>query len=153
MVLRTLEPQGDQAYDHAVVEVRRVSRTVKGGRRFRFRAAVLLGDKQGHVGFGIEKGRDVSAAITKAQAAARKHVVEIPRRGGSIAHQVRGAYRGAEVLLKPAPPGTGVIAGGPIRALAALAGIADLSSKSFRSRNKLNVMQAALRALASVKPA
>lgn len=152
MVLRTLEPVGEAAYDHIVADVRRVSRTVKGGRRFRFRAAVIVGDKNGHVGFAIQKGKDISNAVEKATAAARKRIVAVVREKRSIPHVIRGNFRGAIVLLKPAPPGAGVIAGGPIRALASLAGIQDISGKIMGSHNKVNVTRAALRALASLKP-
>lgn len=154
MALTTLEMTGgSSAFDHSVVDIRRVSRTVKGGRRFRFRATVLVGDKRGRVGLGVEKGKDVQAAIMKAQAAAGKRPVTISLRGTSIPHMVRGTYGGAIVLLKPAPPGAGIIAGGAIRALAAIAGINDLSSKIMGSHNKINVTKAALRALQSLKPA
>lgn len=152
MVFRTLEPTGESAYDHAVADLRRVSRTVKGGRRFRFRASVVIGDKNGHIGFAIQKGKDVQGAIEKAVKAARKHLIPIERSGGTISHEVRAHYRGAVVLLKPAPPGAGVIAGGPLRSLAALAGIQDLSAKIMGSHNKVNVTRAALKALASLKP-
>lgn len=153
MVLHTIVATGDQAFDHAVVDIRRVSRTVKGGRRFRFRATVLVGNKNGIVALGLGKGKDVPGAINKAQTAARKRLVAIARRGGTIPHAVTGRFGGAQVLLKPAPAGTGVIAGGAIRSLASLAGIQDLSSKSFGSRNVVNVVQATLRALASLKVA
>lgn len=153
MAFRTFETRGESAIDHAVVDVRRVSRTMKGGRRFRFRAAVVVGDKQGQIGFGIQKGKDAQSAIQKAQAAARKRLQRIPRHGSTIPHTVKARYRGAEVLLKPAPSGTGIIAGGPLRSLASLAGIHDLSSKLLGSRNKVNVIRAALRAFSILKPA
>lgn len=153
MALRTFEVTGDSALDHAVVDLRRVSRTMKGGRRFRFRAAVVVGDKKGHVGFALQKGKDAQGAIQKAQTAARKHLWNIPRSGSTIAHVVQARYRGAEVLLKPAPSGTGIIAGGPLRSLVSLSGIQDVSSKLLGSRNKVNVVRAALKALTSLKPA
>lgn len=153
MAYRTFESASESAFDHAVVDVRRVSRTVKGGRRFRFRAAVVVGDKQGHVGFGLQKGKDAQSAVQKAQVAARKQLQQIPRHGTTIPHTVKARYRGAEVLLKPAPSGTGIIAGGPLRSLASLAGIHDLSSKLLGSRNKVNVIRAALRAFSVLKPA
>ncbi|MDP3685753.1 MAG: 30S ribosomal protein S5 [bacterium] len=152
MALRTFEVSGDSALDHAVVDLRRVSRTMKGGRRFRFRAAVVVGDKKGQVGFALQKGKDAQSAIQKAQTAARKHLRSIPRSGRTISHVVKARYRGAEVLLKPAPSGTGIIAGGPLRSLVSLAGIQDVSSKLLGSRNKVNVVRAALEALASLKP-
>lgn len=143
----------DSGFDHVVLEIRRVSRTVKGGRRFRFRAAVVIGDRQGKVGLGVEKGKDVQAAIGKAQTAARRDLRAVPLRGGTIPHAVKAAYGGAEVLLKPAPAGAGIIAGSAVRSLVGLAGIRDLSSKLMGSRNKLNATKAALRALASLKTA
>lgn len=153
MALTTLDPFGTEgAYDHVVADVRRVSRTVKGGRRFRFRAAVVVGDKKGRVGLGVKKGKDVQAAVAKAQGAAGKHLVRISLRGGTIPHMVRGAYGGSEVLLKPAPDGTGVIAGSSVRVIVMLAGIRDLSSKLQGSRNKLNAAKATLKALQSLKP-
>lgn len=154
MALTTLEARAtESALDHAVVDVRRVSRTVKGGRRFRFRATVLVGDRKGRVGLGVEKGKDVQAAVAKAKAAAGKRLVVIPLRGTTIPHAVRGTYGGALVLLKPAPAGAGIIAGGLVRSFVSLIGISDLSSKIMGSHNKLNVTKAALRALQSLKPA
>lgn len=151
MVLRTFEGTSGSEFEHAVIDVRRVSRTVKGGRRFRFRAAVIVGDKKGRIGFALQKGKDVQAAVQKAQTAAKKHLVAVPLRGGTIPHVVQAKYRGAEVLLKPAPSGTGIIAGGPLRALASLAGIQDLSSKLVGSRNKVNVIRAALKGFTQLK--
>lgn len=153
MVLRTLTPQETSAVDHVVADLRRVSRTVKGGRRFRFRAAVVVGDKNGHVGFALQKGKDVQAAVQKAQTAARKRMVAVTRSGATIPHLVTASYRGARVLLKPAPAGTGIIAGGPLRPLFSLAGIRDVSSKIMGSHNKVNVTRAALKALALLKRA
>ncbi len=153
MAYRTFESASESAFDHAVVDMRRVSRTMKGGRRFRFRAAVIVGDKQGQVGFALQKGKDAQGAVQKAQVAARKQLQRIPRHGTTIPHTVKARYRGAEVLLKPAPSGTGIIAGGPLRSLASLAGIHDLSSKLLGSRNKVNVIRAALHAFSMLKPA
>lgn len=153
MALTTLEPFGAEGgYDHVVVEIRRVSRTVKGGRRFRFRAIVVVGDKKGRIGLGLKKGKDVQAAVTKAQGAAGKHLIVISLHGGTIPHMVRSSYGGSEVLLKPAPAGTGIMAGSAVRAIAVLAGIRDLSSKLQGSRNKLNATKAMLKALQSLKP-
>lgn len=153
MVLTKLELGGTEGeFDHTVVDIRRVARTVKGGRRFRFRALVLVGDRRGRVGLGVEKGRDVQSAVAKSQTSARKHIVRIPLQGGTIPHEVRGSYGGARVLLKPAPPGAGIIAGSAIRQLASLCGITDISSKLLGSRNKLNAIRAALEALDSLKP-
>lgn len=151
MALRTFETIGDSAFDHAVVDLRRVSRTMKGGRRFRFRAAVVVGDKKGQIGFALQKGKDAQGAIQKAQNAARKNLRSVPRSGNTIPHMVKARYGGAEVLLKPAPSGTGIIAGGPLRSLVSLAGIHDISSKLLGSRNKVNVVRAALRAFDTLK--
>lgn len=151
MALKTFEIASGADYDHTVIDIRRVSRTVKGGRRFRFRAAVVVGDRKGRVGFALQKGKDVQAAVQKAETAAKKTVQRVLLHGGTIPHVVQARYRGAEVLLKPAPSGTGIIAGGPVRALAALAGIQDLSSKLIGSRNKVNVIRAALKAFSSLK--
>lgn len=153
MALTTFDVASTSEYDHTVIDVRRVSRTVKGGRRFRFRAAVVVGDRKGRVGFALQKGKDVQASVQKAETAAKKRVQRVPLQGGTIPHATRARYGGAEVLLKPAPSGTGIIAGGPLRSLAALAGIKDLSSKLIGSRNKVNVIRAALKAFGALKSA
>lgn len=144
---------GDTTYDHRVVDIRRVVRVMKGGRRFRFRATVLVGDKRGTVGLGVAKGSDVQTAIAKAQEAARKHLTKVPLSRGTIPHEQRRRFRGATVLLKPAPEGSGIIAGGSVRSLAMLAGIHDLSSKLIGSHNRINVLKATLLALSSMKTA
>ncbi len=137
----------DNQFAHEVLEISRVVRVVKGGRRFRFRASVVVGDRSGKIGFGISKSRDVQQAIAKAQAQAMKHVVSIPLTEGTINHEVSAKYKGAKVLLKPARPGTGVIAGGILRTVADLAGIKDLVSKRFGSPNRISNARAAIAAL------
>lgn len=141
---------GQHQYDHEVLEISRVVRVVKGGRRFRFRASVVVGDRSGTVGFGIGKSRDVQQAIQKAQEQATKSVIRIGLVEGTISEAVTARYKGADVLLKPAKPGTGIIAGGTVRTVADLAGIRDLVSKRFGSSNRISNARATLKALASL---
>jgi small subunit ribosomal protein S5 len=136
-------------FDHEVLEVARVVRVVKGGRRFRFRATVVVGDRSGRVGLGIAKSRDVQQAITKAQSQAVKGVVRVPLKKGTINDQLTARFKGAHILLKPAKPGTGLIAGGTVRMVADMAGVTDLVSKQLGSANKINNAKAAIKALAS----
>jgi len=139
----------DQAgqYDHEVLEVSRVVRVVKGGRRFRFRASVIAGDRNGKVGFGVGKSRDVQQAVQKGQEQAKKRMTKIVLAEGTIKHPVEAAFKGAHVMLKPAKPGTGIIAGGTTRMVADLAGIKDLVAKRYGSANKMSNVQATLKAL------
>jgi small subunit ribosomal protein S5 len=137
----------DNQFAHEVLEISRVVRVVKGGRRFRFRASVVVGDRAGKLGFGISKSKDVQQAIQKAQAQAMKRLVTITIVDGTITEQVKAKYKGAEVLLKPARPGTGVIAGGIIRTVADLAGIKDLVSKRYGSVNRISNARATIKAL------
>ncbi|MDO8561090.1 MAG: 30S ribosomal protein S5 [bacterium] len=140
-------------YDQKVLDIRRVARVVAGGRRFSFRATVVIGNRRGKVGVGVAKGVDVAQAVEKATHKARKYMVVVPlTKWGSIPHRVLAKFSSARVLLKPAPEGSGIIAGGSVRAVADLAGIRNLSSKILsRSPNKLNNARAALAALASLK--
>lgn len=144
------QSQDPNAFAHEVLEISRVVRVVKGGRRFRFRATVVVGDRAGKLGFGISKSRDVQQAITKAQAQAMKSIVSVPLVEGTIAREVRAKSKGAQVLLKPARPGTGVIAGGVIRIVADLAGIRDLVSKRYGSSNRISNARATIKALESL---
>lgn len=139
---------GDQLhYDHELLDLARVVRVVKGGRRFRFRASVVVGDRAGRVGFGVGKSKDVQQAIQKAQNQASKQVVRVPLTNGTIPHTVKAKYNGARVMLKPARPGTGVIAGSTVRTVADLAGIHDLVAKRFGSSNRINNARATIVAL------
>jgi len=140
----------DNQFTHEVLEISRVVRVVKGGRRFRFRASVIVGDRAGRLGFGISKSKDVQQAIQKAQAQAMKRIVTIPIVDGTITHEVTAKFKGAEVLLKPARPGTGVIAGGIIRTIADLAGIKDLVSKRYGSVSRISNARATLKALVHI---
>lgn len=144
------QSQEQNAFAHEVLEISRVVRVVKGGRRFRFRATVVVGDRAGKLGFGISKSRDVQQAIAKAQAQAMKRIVTISLVEGTISREVKAKVKGAEVLLKPARPGTGVIAGGIIRTVADLAGIRDLVSKRYGSSNRISNARATIKALESI---
>ncbi len=130
-----------------VVSIDRVSRVVKGGRRFRFRALLVVGDTKGRVGIGVAKGADVQTAITKAVSAAKQDMIDIPISKGTIPHDSEGKQSGAHVLLKPASEGTGLIAGGVVRTIVEVAGLHNVLSKSLGSSNKINNAYATIDAL------
>lgn len=136
-----------------VINIDRVSRVVKGGRRFRFRALVIVGDGKKRLGIGVSKGSDVQAAIGKAVDVAKKNMVTISTYKGTIPHVTQAKHSGANVLLKPASPGTGLIAGGTVRAVLDVTGIQDVLSKSLGSSNKVNVAYATVAALSELTPA
>jgi small subunit ribosomal protein S5 len=138
-------------FEERVVHISRNSKVVKGGRRFSFGALVVVGDGKGRVGYGLGKAAEVADAIRKAGDAAKRNLQTVTMRGTTIPHDAIGKYSGAQVLIRPASEGTGVIAGGPCRAVLELAGVRDVLSKSLGSNNHLNVTKATFKALGSLR--
>ena len=141
----------DDGLDQKVIDISRVTRVMAGGKRMRFRALVVVGDHQGKVGAGLAKGADVSMAVNKATTKAKKHMIRVPIAKDTIPHQIIAKFGSSRVLLKPAPLGTGIIAGGPIRVVLGVAGIPNVVSKMLGSPNKINNVRAVLKALQSFK--
>jgi small subunit ribosomal protein S5 len=142
----------EKQFEELVINIDRVSRVVKGGRRFRFKALVVVGDRKTKVGVGVAKGQDVQTAISKATDVAKKNLITIPVANDTIPHDVETKISGAHVLIKPAAPGTGIIAGGVVRQIIGVTGIRNMLSKSLGSTNKVNIAYATVAALKNLVP-
>jgi small subunit ribosomal protein S5 len=151
MPRRGTDFEEEEEFDERVVDIARTAKVVKGGRRFSFRAVVVVGDNKGQVGVGVGRAREVPAAIRKGVERAKRDMRKIPIVGTTIPHQVVSRFSAAKVLLKPASPGTGVVAGGGVRAVVEAAGIKDILTKSLGSSNILNVVKATMMALDQLK--
>ncbi len=143
----------DNEYLEKLVKLNRTAKVVKGGRRFSFAALTVVGDRKGNVGFGFGKANDVSEAIRKSIDRAKRSLIKVPALHGTIPHEVHGKFKATNVLLKPACSGTGIIAGGPVRAIMEAAGITDILSKSLGARNQINVVKATFDAIANMMDA
>jgi small subunit ribosomal protein S5 len=150
---RDRKPREAKEFEEAILQIDRVTRVVKGGRRLRFRLTVVIGDKKGRVGFGIGKSAEVMTAIQKAVVQAKRNLITVPMDNGTLPHEANESFKASRVLLFPAPEGKGIIAGGAVRKILELAGVKDVLSKSHGSRNKLNVAVATFNALQSLATA
>jgi len=149
---RRYKPKPKSEYDSQLLDLARVTRVTGGGKQLRFRAVMVVGNKKGKVGIGVAKGKDVQQAVEKATRLAKKHILEVPVSGDTIPHEVMEKSGPAVVLLKPQGKGLGLVAGGVVRVICRLAGIKDISSKLLsRSRNKLNIARATMKALRGLK--
>lgn len=145
-------PEAPKEFEEVVINIDRVARVVKGGRRFRFKALVVVGNRKNKVGVGVAKGADVQSAIAKATDVAKKHLITIPVVNTTIPHEAEVKLSGARVLIKPAALGTGIIAGGVVRSVLSVTGIRNMLSKSLGSTNKVNIAYATVEALGSLVP-
>jgi small subunit ribosomal protein S5 len=145
------ELEQEKEWEQRVVDVARVTRVTAGGKQLRFRACVLIGNKKGQFGFGMAKGADVAIAVAKATRQAKKNIITIPQKNGTIPHEARAKFSAASVLIKPAPAGTGIKAGGTLRIIFELAGIPNVVGKILRSNNKFNNIKAAIKAIKQLR--
>jgi len=143
----------DKEFDQRILELARVTRVTKGGKRMRFRACVIIGDRKGRVGFGLAKGLDVQQSVQKAATQAKKRLITIPLQNGTIPHAVATKFAAASIIIKPAPKGTGIKAGGAVRVVFELAGVPNAVAKILGSNNKINNTKATMKALKMLKPA
>lgn len=144
--------RGENEFEEKVIQVNRVSKKTKGGNRINFSVLSIVGDKKGRVGAGLGKAPDVVSAIKKGMARAKKNLITVPMKDTTITHEVRVKRGAAKILLKPAPAGTGIIAGGPVRAVVSVAGIQDVVAKIMGTNNKISNVYATLEALKKLKP-
>lgn len=151
MSKKLVKDYNKEDFEEVIVNIGRVTKVVKGGRRFRFSALVVIGDKKGNVGYGVGKAKEIPDAVRKAVDDAFKNMIHVNLRGSTIAHDVQGKFNSSIVLLKPASEGTGVIAGGAVRPVLELAGLKDILTKSLRSNNPSNVVRATVEALQLLK--
>jgi len=145
------EIKKEEDFEEKIVQIQRVTYVVAGGKRMRFQVLVVVGDRKGKVGVGVAKASEIPEAVQKAVSRAKNRMIEVPLKNGTIPHEVRQKYGSAFVLLKPASPGTGIIAGGAVRAVVELAGITDILSKILGSKNKINNVYATYEALKRLK--
>ncbi len=141
------ERDQDKEFSEKLIQLNRVAKVVKGGRRFSFSALVVVGDKKGRVGYGFGKANDVSEAIRKAVDKGKKSLVNLPIKNGTLPHQIVGKFKSASILMKPAAPGAGIIAGGAVRSILEAGGVSDVLSKSLGSQNAINVVKATFEGL------
>ncbi len=145
------EMKKELEFEQRIIDIARVTRVMAGGKRMRFRACLVIGDKKGQIGYGIAKGADVTMAITKAMNAAKKKLIKVPMAGSTIPYVVRAKFGAAKVLLKPAPQGTGIIAGGAMRMVLEVAGVSNVVGKILGSNSKINNVKATLKAIEMLK--